>query len=105
MYRGLKIIAIAPVLDEETKIGEVVRRTPRDVVDDLLVVDDGSSDRSAEIARGAGARVISMGRVAGVGAALRTGYAEAVRGGYDVAVVMAGELGGLLLAVIMGVAT
>lgn len=91
MYRGLRVIAMAPVLDEEQKIGEVVRRTPRDVVDDLLVIDDGSTDRSAEVAREGGARVISMGRVAGVGAALRAGYAEALRGGYDVAVVMAGN--------------
>jgi len=91
MYRGLKVIAIAPVLDEEVKIREVVRRVPRDVVDEVLVVDDGSTDRSADVAREQGARVVSMGYVAGVGAALRRGYAEAVAGGFDVAVVMAGN--------------
>lgn len=91
MYRGLSVIAIAPVLNEEAKIREVVRRTPRPLVDELLVVDDGSTDRSAEVARAQGARVHAMGRVAGVGAALRAGYRIAVEGGYDVAVVMAGN--------------
>jgi dolichol-phosphate mannosyltransferase len=91
MYRGLSVIAIAPVLDEEHKIGEVVRRTPRPLVDEVLVVDDGSRDRSREVARDAGATVLEMGRTVGVGAALRAGYRHAVERGYDVAVVMAGN--------------
>ena len=91
MHRGLSVIAVVPVLNEEAKIGRVVRRTPRGVVDELLVVDDGSTDRSPEIARQLGATVLPMGRVAGVGAALRAGYHHAVAHGYDVAVVMAGN--------------
>lgn len=91
MYRGLRVIAMAPVLNEEKKIGEVVTRTPRPLVDEILVIDDGSTDRSAEVARDLGARVLPMGRVVGVGAALREGYREAVRGEFDVAVVMAGN--------------
>ena len=91
MYRGLRVMAMAPVLNEEQKIGEVVRRVPRDVVDEVLVIDDGCTDASPEVAAEAGAEVLPMGRVAGVGAALRAGYALAVERGFDVAVVMAGN--------------
>lgn len=91
MYRGLSVIAMAPVYNEERKIGDVVRRTPRPLVDELLVIDDGCTDRSPDVARELGARVLPMGACVGVGAALRAGYAEAVKGGFDVAVVMAGN--------------
>jgi dolichol-phosphate mannosyltransferase len=82
---------MAPAWNEEEKIGEVVRRTPRDLVDEVLVIDDGSTDRTAEVARELGASVLPMGRVVGVGAALRAGYDHALAGGFDVAVVMAGN--------------
>jgi dolichol-phosphate mannosyltransferase len=91
VYRGLKVVAIAPALDEEAKIGDVVSRVPRPLVDEVLVVDDGSRDRTAAVARERGATVGAMGRVAGVGAAIREGYRRALAGGFDVAVVMAGN--------------
>ncbi len=91
MYRGLSIIAIVPVFNEQAKIGKVVGRMPREVVDEVLVVDDGSTDHSAEVARSFGAQVISMGATLGVGAALQTGYEYAVQHGYDVAVTVAGN--------------
>ena len=91
MYRGLSIIAIVPAFNEEAKIGKVVGRMPRQVVDEVLVVDDGSTDHSAEVARSFGAQVISMGATLGVGAALQTGYEYAVQHGYDVAVTVAGN--------------
>lgn len=91
MYRALSIIAIVPVFNEEAKIGEVIGRMPRQVVDEVLVVDDGSTDHSAEVARSFGAQVISMGATLGVGAALQTGYEYAVQHGYDVTVTVAGN--------------
>jgi dolichol-phosphate mannosyltransferase len=90
-YRGLSVVAMAPVLDEEAKIGAVVERARASVADTVVVIDDGSSDRSAQVARDLGATVLPMGRTVGVGAALRAGYAHAVEAGFDVAVVMAGN--------------
>ena len=85
------MIAIVPVLDEEKKIGNVVRRIPRDVVERVLVVDDGSRDGSCEVAAAEGADVHSLGRTVGVGAAIRYGYRVATEEGFDVAVVLAGN--------------
>ena len=91
VYRGLSIVAVAPVLDEQVHIAAVVRRTPRPLVDELIVADDGSRDGTADIARGLGATVLSAERTVGVGAVLRLAYAYARERGYDVVVTMAGN--------------
>jgi dolichol-phosphate mannosyltransferase len=56
-----------------------------------LIVDDGSTDGSQDIARSLGATVIELGTTNGVGAAIRTGYRYALDNGFDVAVVVAGN--------------
>lgn len=91
MYGGSRVIAMAPMLDEALKIGSVVARTPRPLVDEVLAIDDGSRDASAEVARAGGARVLPLGRTVGVGAALRAGFRYAVDAGFDIVVVMAGN--------------
>jgi dolichol-phosphate mannosyltransferase len=91
MYKGRKILLLAPAYNEERKIGEVVRRAPRDVVDKVLVVDDGSDDRTADVAHHAGAEVARLGSVRGVGYAIRSGFEVAKQEGYDIVVVIAGN--------------
>lgn len=91
MYKGLRVIAIAPAYNEEAKIGHVVARMPRNVVDSVLIIDDGSTDSTAAVARRAGAEVISLGAVMGVGYAIRRGLLLARENGFDVAVIVAGN--------------
>ncbi len=54
----MRIAVIIPALDEEAAIGLVVREIPRELVEEIIVVDNGSTDRTAEAARAAGAKVI-----------------------------------------------
>ena len=91
MYKSRTIFLITAAYNEEGKIGEVVRRTPRDIVDTVFVVDDGSTDATADEARRYGAEVVSLNRVYGAGFSVRLGLREAQRRGIDIAVVIAGN--------------
>lgn len=72
----MKIAVIIPALDEEAAIGRVVGEVPRPLAAEILVVDNGSTDRTADVARAAGARVISEPR-RGYGAACMAGALSA----------------------------
>jgi len=66
--------AVVPALNEEETVAEVVKRLAP-VVDGTTVVDDGSTDRTGEVARAAGAAVIRHVQKSGKGAAIRTALA------------------------------
>jgi len=83
----VKALVIIPALNAERTIANVVRDC-RVVNEQVLVVDDGSADRTAEVARNAGAEVVSHPANRGKGAALKTGFAYALDHGFDAVVTL-----------------
>jgi glycosyltransferase involved in cell wall biosynthesis len=85
-----RIAAIIPVLDEEGAIGLVLAAMPRDWVDEVIVVDGGSSDRTVAVARAAGATVLVQSE-RGYGRACARGAAAAVGHGAGILVFLDGD--------------
>lgn len=86
-HRDERVLVIIPGWNEEAAIGSVVQEV-RDTLPfvDVLVVNDGSADRTAQVASAAGATVLTLPYNLGVGGAMRLGYRYAFEQGYDVAV-------------------
>ncbi|WP_407306604.1 glycosyltransferase family 2 protein [Desulfosporosinus sp. SB140] len=87
-----RILAIVPALNEAENIGSVVRNL-KSVSPwlDVLVIDDGSTDQTAEVAHAHGAKVISLPVNLGIGGAVQTGFLYAVKNRYDVALQVDGD--------------
>jgi glycosyltransferase involved in cell wall biosynthesis len=77
-------LIVMPALNEEEAIGNVIAEVQTKLPGiHVLVVDDGSTDRTAEIARAAGARVLSLPYNLGVGGAMRAGFKYARQHDYE----------------------
>jgi hypothetical protein len=75
MYKGQSITVITPCLNEEQGIEKILRAMP-DFVDEVIVVDNASTDRTSEVAAALGAKVIRE-QVRGYGRAYKRGFADA----------------------------
>ncbi len=89
-----RCLAVIPARNEEAALGGVLGRLPSRACGmevHKLVVDDGSTDGTAALARSAGARVVSHPEPRGLGAALRTGLEHARDAGYAATVYLDGD--------------
>ena len=83
----MKSIAIVPAFNEEQNIGRVIDELNAfDPTFDIVVVSDGSHDRTAEVAREHGAHVVSLPFNLGIGGAVQTGFRYARENGYELVV-------------------
>jgi len=87
---GTGPLIIVPALNEERTVGEVATAA-RELGFDVCVVDDGSTDATASMARAAGAVVLQVPLNLGVGGALRCGFRWALAHGYDTVVQLDGD--------------
>ncbi|HEX6082992.1 MAG TPA: glycosyltransferase family 2 protein [Thermoanaerobaculia bacterium] len=78
----MKVLALIPALNAERTLPKIVEETRRQL-EPVIVIDDGSSDRTGDVARAAGATVLRHDVNRGKGAALKTGFAWALANGYD----------------------
>ncbi|MFB4348239.1 glycosyltransferase family 2 protein [Microbacterium sp. CR_7] len=82
-----RVLVIVPAWNEERNVGRTVAEIRAALPHtDVLVVDDGSTDSTAAVARDAGASVLQLPFNLGVGGAMRAGYVRAQRGGYEAAI-------------------
>jgi glycosyltransferase involved in cell wall biosynthesis len=93
----VKVLAVVvPAKDEEATLGELLDRVARVTVPGHvmrpIVVDDGSADRTSEVARERGAAVVRHAKNRGLGAAVRTGLGVAVEAGASVVAYLDADL-------------
>jgi glycosyltransferase involved in cell wall biosynthesis len=86
----MKIVAVIPVYNEQDMIGQVVKDT-RKYCDEIIVVDDGSTDRTLEIVRGLDVGYISYIKNQGAGFATRLGIERAKQLDADVVITLDGD--------------
>jgi glycosyltransferase involved in cell wall biosynthesis len=83
----MKLLAVIPALNAAGTIGDVVRKT-REQIEDVIVIDDGCTDRTAGVSRAEGATVLRHDVNRGKGASLKSGFAYACEHGYDAVITL-----------------
>ena len=90
MTRSLNCVAVIPCHNEAAVIGALVGAV-REAVENVIVIDDGSTDRTATEARSAGAKVVIQSKRSGKGSSLLAGWTAARAAGFDWAITLDGD--------------
>jgi glycosyltransferase involved in cell wall biosynthesis len=88
LIHGQKVVVVLPAYNAERTLERTVADLPSDLVDEVLLVDDASQDKTLEVARALGLPTIAHERNLGYGANQKTCYAEALRRQADVVVML-----------------
>ena len=88
MFHGKRIVVVMPAYNAARTIEQTYAEIPLDLVDEIVVTDDASSDETVEVARRLGLRTIVHDRNMGYGANQKTCYTEALKLGADVVVML-----------------
>lgn len=88
MLNGLRIVVVLPAYKAAKTLERTLADIPRDVVDDLLLVDDASPDDTVTVAQMLGVPVVVHPKNRGYGGNQKTCYAEALKRGADVVVML-----------------
>jgi glycosyltransferase involved in cell wall biosynthesis len=83
-----KIVVVLPAYNAESTLRQTYSEIPLQYIDEVILVDDGSSDRTAEVARSLGVRTLVHPENLGYGGNQKTCYSEALRQGADVVVML-----------------
>jgi len=87
----MRALLIIPAFNEAGAIQGVINAVRGSFVGDIAVIDDGSEDETAALARAAGAVVLQHPCNLGIGAAVQTGFLYGLQGGYDIVVRQDGD--------------
>ena len=88
MLNDLKIIVVLPAYNAARTLEKTVVEIPRDIVDEIILVDDASRDGTADLARGIGLTVVEHEQNRGYGANQKTCYGLALARGADIIVML-----------------
>lgn len=88
MINGNKVCVVMPAYNAAATLQRTYDEIPKDIVDEIILTDDFSSDETAALARRLGLRVFTHDRNLGYGANQKTCYREALRSGADIVVML-----------------